>query len=101
MADASETFGVADEKITAGYDLPREFLHQFLLRRTVEIDHHVAAEDHLKKLVERWRAFEEIQALKIDGPLQARFNAEIAFLWTVPALKMFPDACDFEFADGF
>src|ERR1044071_4699505 len=59
-----QTLGMADEQITIGHEPTRQARDQFLLGGAIEIDHDVAAEDHVKRIGEGRLALEEIQMVK-------------------------------------
>ena len=67
-----------DQQIPAGLKTRCEPIDELLLRRLVEVDHHIAAEDHVK---ERWRVkrIHQVQAPEFDHPADQWFDPKPSF----------------------
>src|SRR5687767_10519207 len=91
MAKMGEALGMADQEIAARHEPPSQAFDEFLLRRAIEIDHHVAAEDNLERLGERRLAFQQIEMVKADAVAQRRLDPIVSGLRSEAALEMRAD----------
>src|SRR5260370_7572836 len=91
MLETGEALGMADKQIAAGREAWGESVDQFRACGLVEIDHHVAAKDHVERLsmVER---LNQIQAVELDHVADGRFDAIPAFPAVRTAQQVFPEA---------
>ena len=60
MMDTGQTLRVTDEEVTSRHESIGELPDELLLSRTIEIDHHIAAKNKLKRLLEGIGGLEEI-----------------------------------------
>src|SRR5690348_7937196 len=80
VIDARQAFGVADEQISAGLQVLRQPVYQTLLRRLVEVNHDIAAEDQWKTAIVRKRLY-QVQAGELNAPADLGLDP-------VPALRL-------------
>src|SRR5260370_11322721 len=97
MLETGEAVGMSEKQITAGREAWGESVDQFRACGLVEIDHHVAAKDHVERLsmVER---LNQIQAVELDHVADGRFDAIPAFPAVRTAQQVFPEALRREIA---
>ena len=90
VADAEQALGMPDHQVTAGGQLPREFLHQGRARRGIEIDHHIPAEDHVLIARQRVIGLEQVDALKPNALPELGLHPAAAILVAHASLKITP-----------
>src|SRR6218665_2187379 len=65
-ARLAEVLGMADKQQAPGLEHPVDAREHPLLRRRVEINHHIAAKDHVERLRERPVIVDQVQADEVD-----------------------------------
>jgi hypothetical protein len=79
LIEAAQTFGVANEEISAGLEAAGEAVDQRFLSGPVELNHDVAAEDEREASVRQ--RFHQVEAPELDR------GAEM-FLYEIPILPL-------------
>ena len=76
VGQAEKAFRVADEQIAFGIQAAIQLFHQTLLFRFIEIDHHIAAEDHVITLGQEFSF--QIMKVKVDQVFESPLDG-VAF----------------------
>jgi hypothetical protein len=63
-----QSLGMTDKHVSAGDEMACQLIQYFLLRRSVEVDDDIAAEDGVDSLRDAIIAIHEIEAPKLDQP---------------------------------
>ena len=84
MIDPIQAFGVAYKEVATRFKLVVKAIDQCLLSVSVEVDHHVAAEDEREGRIHGVKRFCQVDALKVDGRTNFGFYAVETRAVTLP-----------------
>ena len=79
---------MADKEMSTRLQVSIELVHEPLLSRTVEIDHHIPAKDEIEGTLDRKLLIHQIQPSKLNHRRQMRLDLEHAFTRASPTEEM-------------
>jgi hypothetical protein len=71
-----QAFRVADEEIPARFEMVIELVDQPFLRRTIEIDHHIPAEDQIQRRLDGKTVVHQVHTAKLDDGGEVRLHLD-------------------------
>ncbi|OMP13935.1 hypothetical protein COLO4_00593, partial [Corchorus olitorius] len=101
LGDLQEALRMAGKQQAIGFHHVDEMLKNLGLRGLVEIDHHVAAEDHVELLLQGPIAVEQVDLAEVDHGLQLGPHAGIAFVLAGAAQEVLLQALGRQGRDAF
>src|SRR5580692_4030108 len=100
VLQSREGFGMSDQQIPARSQARRKAVDQPLLRLFIEIDHDIAAKDHLKEMRGTQR-LHQVETPELDHFADGRFNAVPSLPPAYSAQEVFPGPIQRKLLESF